>query len=389
MSELRWSERHEKFVTAEGMAVGRLDERFRNEVSVDIEDVEDVDLEALLSALGDAADWYDRVEIVRGSPHAGSHSIFTMQIGCMYDAKPWILLEFDSDVLGKLRLVMGLPSAEISWTRDSVNRLIQHIWSPFDCEIETIRRTGPVDLYNDRDHERQLPHGWEVCLLLGGDACRSVGDIMQLGMLSQSMLQLAPQIPTNAVRIDGRMAWSLLRTGQAEWLLGQEESSTLEVKSAAYDLSQWSGKIELAQDVARFANAENGGTLIIGVRTKKKIGSETVVKIVPVSCEHESIAQYQKVIDSRVYPLVDGLVVDRFPHRDGGYIMAIMIPPQKEDSKPYLVQGAFVDGKYEGAFISIVRRRGEGSVPVTASAIHAYLVAGRKALHQPEKGVGG
>lgn len=42
--------------------------------------------------------------------------------------------------------------------------------------------------------------------------------------------------------------------------------------------------------------------------------------------------------------------------------------------------GAIVQGRTEGAFISIVRRRGEHSVPLSPAVIHAALAAGRALL---------
>ena len=60
-----------------------------------------------------------------------------------------------------------------------------------------------------------------------------------------------------------------------------------------------------------------------------------------------------------------------------GYLLVVHIPLQPEAHKPFLVHGAMVGHHVEGAFISIVRRRGEGSIPVDAAAIHADLVAGR------------
>jgi hypothetical protein len=58
------------------------------------------------------------------------------------------------------------------------------------------------------------------------------------------------------------------------------------------------------------------------------------------------------------------------------------VPPQPEELKPFLVHGAILEGKVEGAFVSIVRRRGEHSVPITAPAIHAMLSAGRALLRR-------
>jgi hypothetical protein len=65
-----------------------------------------------------------------------------------------------------------------------------------------------------------------------------------------------------------------------------------------------------------------------------------------------------------------------------GVIFVVHVPPQPEEHKPFLVQGAIVNGKVEGAFISILRRRGEESIPITAASIHATLSAGRALLRR-------
>ncbi|WP_022883710.1 hypothetical protein [Glaciibacter superstes] len=48
--------------------------------------------------------------------------------------------------------------------------------------------------------------------------------------------------------------------------------------------------------------------------------------------------------------------------------------------QPYLMHGAIVEEKVEGAFLSIVRRRGEGSITASVQQIHAYIVAGKRYL---------
>ena len=65
-------------------------------------------------------------------------------------------------------------------------------------------------------------------------------------------------------------------------------------------------------------------------------------------------------------------------------LVLLDIPPQPEELKPFLVHGAIVDGRVEGAFISIVRRRGESSIPITAPMIHSTLAAGRALLRGGE-----
>jgi hypothetical protein len=67
-----------------------------------------------------------------------------------------------------------------------------------------------------------------------------------------------------------------------------------------------------------------------------------------------------------------------------GHLLAILVPAQPEESKPVLVHGAIVGDKTEGAFISIVQRRGEHPITITAQSIHATLAAGRALLRRSE-----
>jgi hypothetical protein len=179
----------------------------------------------------------------------------------------------------------------------------------------------------------------------------------------------------------GAFRWDVitqvLRAGHAEALLGQPESICLDVKRQHYDFSGAAGKISLAQDVARFANAEKGGVLIVGMRGRKVPGSEVISAITPVPVTGPDIRRYNQAIEMHLFPLVDGLDVFSVNVEAGGHLLAISVPPQPEELKPFLVHGAIVEGKVEGAFVSIVRRRGEHSVPITAPAIHAMLAAGR------------
>lgn len=62
-----------------------------------------------------------------------------------------------------------------------------------------------------------------------------------------------------------------------------------------------------------------------------------------------------------------------------GYVL-ISLPPQPEEMKPYLVHGAFVHGKVEGSYFTIVRRSGEDGLPVHAAQVHNMLVTGRALL---------
>jgi hypothetical protein len=93
---------------------------------------------------------------------------------------------------------------------------------------------------------------------------------------------------------------------------------------------------------------------------------------------------YQQAISDHLHPPPDNLSVEAVDMPDNGMLIVIDVPPQPEELKPFLVHGAVVDGKAEGAFISIVRRRGESSIPITAQAIHSTLAAGRALLRRGE-----
>ncbi|WP_139134573.1 ATP-binding protein [Streptomyces sp. TP-A0874] len=168
----------------------------------------------------------------------------------------------------------------------------------------------------------------------------------------------------------------LLRAGNAEVLIGQQEGPWLDVKSSHYDLASTHGKISLAQAVARFANAEHGGIVVVGMRGKKVPSGEIIHSLCPVPLGANTVRKYQGTLEHHLYPPPDFLEIETFMTPKGGMVL-VHVPPQPEELKPFLVHGAIVDGKIEGAFISIVRRRGEGSIPITAAAIHATLAAGR------------
>ena len=181
----------------------------------------------------------------------------------------------------------------------------------------------------------------------------------------------------------------LLTAGRGDLLVGHAESSWLEAKRQGYDFSTDHGKIELAQDVARFANGANPGILVVGLQTRKRRGEEIITKTCP-AVDAFNTARYQQIIDARLFPPVQGLVVRNVPARIGGgrsgHMLAIYLPTQPDELKPFLVHGAVVKGKVEGAFISIVQRRGEHSIPVTAQGIHATLAAGKALLRRVETG---
>lgn len=207
---------------------------------------------------------------------------------------------------------------------------------------------------------------------------RDMADLFQIGEGSLALLQAF-----ESGELTRETTLDLLRSGNAQVLIGQEEGPWLDVKSAHYNLQVPSGKISIAHAVARFANGEHGGIVVVGMRGKKVPGGEIISSICPVPVNGRTLRNYQTAIEQHLYPPPDYLDIEVVP-AEGGSLVVLHIPPQPEEHKPFLVHGAIVDGKVEGAFISIVRRRGESSIPITAPAVHATLAAGRALLRRGE-----
>lgn len=204
---------------------------------------------------------------------------------------------------------------------------------------------------------------------------RLVGDVVALGneILGFVAALEGTEITKDSVR-------SLLEAKSPQLLVGLVESSWFEAKSHSYDLNTHHGALALASDVSRFANSPEGGLLVIGLFTKSRKGTDVVSGVNSIAPRSLSPRRYLKRIDQLVYPAIVGVQVVRFEWTHDAAVLLIDVPPQQERLKPFLVHGAIVDDHVEGAYISIMQRRGEDAVPVTASAIHSALVAGRAVI---------
>jgi hypothetical protein len=174
----------------------------------------------------------------------------------------------------------------------------------------------------------------------------------------------------------------LLAGGRADLLIGQPEGPWLDVKRAHYDLATPAGKISLAQAVSRFANAEEGGIVVVGMGTKKIRGGELIDSIRPVPVDTATVRRYRQAIETCLFPFPVGLEIRSVETSPGEGLILVSLPPQQEELKPFLVHGAIVGDRVEGAYISIVRRSGEDSIPITAQQIHSTLAAGRALLRR-------
>lgn len=206
------------------------------------------------------------------------------------------------------------------------------------------------------------------------------------GLLVKGAAGLAALIRTtggSTPTVEAVRTW--VRAGRLEPLEGLRENSWLEVKSAPYLLgapgdSGTKQKIELAQDVARFVNGGVDSVLLIGFPEVARDGVLVVGKARPVPLSMIDIQQIRGVLDDRIVPIVVGLEVEVILVTPDTGVLMISVLPQAPELYPHLVRGSLVGDKVEGAFFSIVQRRGEGSVAIDATQVHTYLVAGRAFL---------
>ncbi|WP_176955595.1 helix-turn-helix domain-containing protein [Sinosporangium album] len=200
----------------------------------------------------------------------------------------------------------------------------------------------------------------------------SVGSLRKLGLDFLSAVRLL-----ETGHPDAELLLAALAAGEID-SLHQYENLWVEVKERDYPQSA-KGKIEFGQDVTRFANAERGGILILGVGEKKDGRGSRIKKIHPI-WKSVSEDKRRKILDSVVYPPIEGLRVRNLEiedRRGTGTIVVIEVPPQREQLKPFLVHGVILGGEIEGSFIGIVRRRGEDSIVVNIAEIHSMITRGR------------
>ncbi len=244
--------------------------------------------------------------------------------------------------------------------------------------IESVLETLCAANEDEPDEVKWHFDGWVAGVAFRPDG-RTTRDMFELQGLFNDVLQTGPERCGAIGNLPIDTVLRTLELGGAKFLVGARESAWLEFKSQGYNLSSFASKIELSQDVCRFANGGHAALLLIGFRTRKRNGHDLAEKVTPIGLEDGAEARYRAVIDEHVFPLIDGLQIKQIPV-DGGAIIAVCIPAQPDGRKPYMTYGAVVDGKNEGSFISIIERRDEGSRSMGVAELHGLLVAGRALL---------
>lgn len=176
--------------------------------------------------------------------------------------------------------------------------------------------------------------------------------------------------PTSASPED---AFAMIRSGEIQSLLGVTESETLEVKREHYPNTN-QGKVELAVEVASFANSKEGGMLVIGARTvTDSNGREVIAEIGGSEISPHVDVRYRTMLDMLVYPEIEGIKMCR-TRSALGEIFAILIPAQQRDRMPFIVRGGTAtDDRMSSQTFQVPIRKGGYRASMRIEEIHRYL----------------
>lgn len=283
-----------------------------------------------------------------------------------------------------------------AWSAEELSALLAPAATHHGCSIERVRYDShggdpyeweelPVnseELELLKQVSRDAPH--EVHIRVIAEDAVVVRDLVAAGRAVKALLEAYQGGALNVETVR-----NLLRGGHPSLLIGLSECDWFEAKSQAYNLDAPGSagerqKIELAQDVARFANGDTEAILVVGLREGTVPKQHAVAEVKPVLLDAVDTQRYRAILDTRIIPPVAGLVLETVELEAGTGLLLISVPRQLAELQPFLVHGAIVGDKVEGAFFSIVRRRGEGSITTTAAQIHAYIVAGRAFLRSQQ-----
>jgi hypothetical protein len=209
----------------------------------------------------------------------------------------------------------------------------------------------------------------------------TVRDAWRLGDEAQALLRASED-----GELSQSVALDLLLAGRWDLFRGWPETGWLEAKGEPYDhLIRSMGKnwrFELAKDVAAFANSPDGGLIVLGMTTENEGDGDVIRRPKEFELNRVSASTYRRHISQIVYPRVIGFEVRRIAGRDEDHgLVVLVIPPQAESSRPFLVQGTVLyERKVIGSHVLWPVRREDDTASMDAGAIHTRLRLGEQVI---------
>ena len=166
-----------------------------------------------------------------------------------------------------------------------------------------------------------------------------------------------------------------LGAGEPEKLLGLAECAWLDVKGGVYDLDSAYGAEELLKDVAAFANAREGGLLLVGFATRVEDGQEVIDRVRPVPRERVDLDRHRKLLD-RIVPVPMHVRVDWADCGQDRGILVVDVPAQPAACLPFLVPGPARSGKDSHQAGALPVRDGDRTRWLSVSDLQRLIAAG-------------
>lgn len=177
----------------------------------------------------------------------------------------------------------------------------------------------------------------------------------------------------SAVSLDA--AREALGAGEPERLVGLAECSWLDVKNGVYDLGSAHGAEELLKDVAAFANARDGGLVLVGFSTTLAHDQEVIDEVRPVPRNRVSLDRHRKLLD-RLVPVPLHVSVSWLDCGDEKGILVIDVPAQPPACLPVLVPGSARTGSGGNQGGAVPVRDGDRTRWLTVADMQRLLAAG-------------
>lgn len=170
-----------------------------------------------------------------------------------------------------------------------------------------------------------------------------------------------------------------LAAGDFDKFIGEVENDVFDAKGQPYDVNTDTGKRELAKDASAFANGQ-GGYLLIGLRTKPSLVryADEVVAIRAFDQQLVDPTQLQNILDSWIYPKIEGVTVQFHPSaaQTQRGIVAIKVPPQRDEVRPFLIVRVLDGTRQVETIFGYAERKGDRNSPLEIQDLQRALRLG-------------